>query len=125
MTSSQQIPSHRLYRIQRTADAIHHELALILKKANDPRFSRVTITQVQLSPDFAYAKVFFRLLDEMELKDVQAALKKGTGFFRYELAHAAAFRSVPKITFIYDAPVSRGKNLADLLDPASDDESHE
>lgn len=99
------VPSHKLYRIQRTADMIRFELARILKKANDPRFQLITITHVELSTDFAHAKIYFTLLDEEALKAVQAGLKKGMGFFRYELAHSAAFRSVPKLEFVYTPSV--------------------
>lgn len=103
--SSHPVPPHKLYRLQRTADMIRYELANILKKANDPRFHHITITQVELSTDFAYAKIFFTLLDENELKNIQAGLKKAMGFLRYELAHSAAFRSVPKLNFIYVPPL--------------------
>lgn len=100
------VPSHRLYRIQRTADMIRYELARIMKKANDPRFNQITITHVELSKDFAHAKIYFTLLDETILKSIQAGLKKAMGFFRYELAHSAAFRSVPKLEFLYTPPLA-------------------
>ncbi len=101
MTTQPPIPAHRLYRLQRTADMIRHELAQILKKANDSRLHQITLIQVQLSPDFAYAKIFFSLLNEKDLSTTQSALKKAMGFLRYELAHSASFRSIPKLEFIY------------------------
>jgi ribosome-binding factor A len=47
-------------RGQRVADQIQRDLAeLIAMELKDPRVGMITLTEVQLTPDYAHAKIFF------------------------------------------------------------------
>ena len=47
-------------RSQRVADQIQRDLAeLIAMEVKDPRVGMVTLSEVQLTPDYAHAKIFF------------------------------------------------------------------
>ncbi|MBS1172136.1 MAG: rbfA, partial [Proteobacteria bacterium] len=51
-------------RSQRIAEQIQRELAeLIRLEVKDPRVGFITLTGVEVSPDYAHAKVFFSTLD--------------------------------------------------------------
>ena len=51
-------------RTQRVADQLQRELAELLRtEVKDPRIGLVTLTGVEVSPDYAHAKVFFTSLD--------------------------------------------------------------
>ncbi|MEK9776318.1 MAG: ribosome-binding factor A, partial [Quisquiliibacterium sp.] len=46
-------------RAPRVAEQVHHELAeLIRSEVKDPRVGMVTVTGVDLTPDYAYATVY-------------------------------------------------------------------
>lgn len=107
------------HRMQRIAEQIQHELALLLgTKAQDPRFDEVTITAVKVSPDMANATVLISQLDEMRSKQTLHALNKAAGFLRSALAKSLNLRVTPKLHFVYDDTISRGNRIQQLINSA-------
>ena len=109
------------YSVDRTlkvADLIKTELAqLLLYRAGDPRFQKITVTAVRLSRDLGHAKVFFSTIDTHS-EELSILLNKASAYFRCYLAKNMAMRTVPRLHFIYDISVSRGQHLAQLIDEA-------
>ena len=117
-------------RSSRVAEQVQRELAeLIRLELKDPRVGLVTITGVELTPDYAHAKVYFTLLgSEQALRETEQALQHAAGFLRTQLSHRLRLRTVPQLRFVYDASVERGARLSRLIDEAvqaapSDDEA--
>jgi ribosome-binding factor A len=108
-------------RAARIAEEIQHELAgLIHSRLNDPRIGLVTLTGVEVSPDYAHAKVFFtRLGLPAEVKSCLEGLNRAAGFLRAELSHHLGMRGVPQLHFVYDESVERGVHLSRLIDAAA------
>ena len=106
-------------RHQRIAEQIQKELALLIASVQDPRVRMITITAVDLGPDYALAKVFFtKLGDQYQVVNATAGLNHATGFLRAQLAHRMALRTIPRLHFVYDASVERGARLSKLIDEA-------
>ena len=107
-------------RSRRIAEQIQRELSGIIRlELKDPRVGMVTITDVEVSQDHAYAKVFFTLLgDELQVEETARALQHAAGFLRSQLARRIRLRSVPQLEFKYDASVERGARLSRLIDAA-------
>lgn len=79
----------------------------------------ITITDVEVSPDHAYAKVFFTVLgDAAKVEGTVGALQHATGFLRSQLARRIMLRIVPQLQFKYDSSVERGARLSQLIDAA-------
>ena len=114
-------------RVDRVAEQIQRELAeLIGAEIKDPRVGLITLTGVEVSPDYAHAKVFFTTLDEAHLADVKAGLKHAAGFLRHELGRRIRLHTIPELHFKYDASVEQGVRLSKLIDEAVDsDQKHE
>ncbi len=111
-------------RMQRIADQIQRELAVLLNtKAHDPRFHTVSITAVDVSPDMANATVLVSQLNENHVKETLSALNKAAGFLRYELAHTLNLRVTPKLRFVYDESISRGQHIDRLIEQAIKEDS--
>ncbi|HSF47691.1 MAG TPA: 30S ribosome-binding factor RbfA [Burkholderiales bacterium] len=112
-------------RPRRVGSQIQRELAEILREElKDPGVGMITITGVDLSPDFAHAKVFFtRLEGNRELPLTIGALKRASGFLRSQLAHRLRLRSVPELHFVYDSSVEAGDRVSRLIDEAVAGES--
>ena len=112
--------ARNIARQRRVAEQIMRELANILREdLNDPRVGMTTLTAVELSPDYSYAKVFFtRLSDPQEVSLTLAALKHASGFLRSQLAHRLSMRSVPELRFVHDSSVERGMRLSQLIEQA-------
>jgi ribosome-binding factor A len=107
-------------RLRRVADQIQKELSGLLRaELKDPRVGMVTLTGVEVSPDLAYAKVFFTMLGDAEaLARTEAGLARAAGFLRSELGHCLKLRITPEIRFVHDASVERGVRLSKLIDDA-------
>jgi ribosome-binding factor A len=113
-------------RTQRVADQLQRELAELLRtEVKDPRIGLITLTGVEVSPDYAHAKVFFTSLDAEHLKAIEAGLKRAAGFLRHELGQRIRLHTIPELHFVYDASVERGMRLSRLIDEALDaDQKH-
>ncbi len=107
-------------RTRRIAEQIQRELAeLVQLELKDPRIGLVTLTDVEVSQDYAHAKIYFTLLGEArQVPPALLGLQHAAGFLRSQLAHRLQTRVVPQLHFIYDSSVERGVKLAHLIDEA-------
>ena len=114
-------------RSDRVADQIQRELAnLIQFEIKDPRVGMVTITAVEVSKEFEYARIYFTVLgDEKTRKATEEGLHRAAGFLRRELAHRLKLRSTPSLQFMYDESIDRAVKMSKLISTAIDsEESH-
>lgn len=108
-------------RNQRMADLLQRELAVILQReVKDPRLDMITISEVVVSPDMSYAKVYVTIFstDETKITENIKILNKMTGFLRSLLGKRIKARIVPQLKFIYDSTMIKGNRLAKLIDDA-------
>ena len=107
-------------RSLRVADQIQRELAdLLHHEIKDPRINQVTITAVEVSRDYAYAKVYYTTLDGQENnRAVEKGLEHADGFLRSSLSKRINLRQIPQLVFIYDKSIERGAHLSKLIDEA-------
>lgn len=107
-------------RSERVAEQIRRELAeLIRLELKDPRISLVTLTDVEVTPDYAHAKVFFTSLAGAEHHtDLVSGLRHASGFLRRELGRRIRIHTLPELHFVYDSSVERGTRLSQLIDAA-------
>ncbi len=106
----------------RVAEQVHHELAeLVRAEVKDPRVGMVTITGVELTPDYAYATVYFSVLpdDEAALANTLAGLRRAAGFLRSQLGRRVRIHTTPELRFVHDASVERGMAMSKLIDEAN------
>jgi len=106
-------------RCDRVSEQIQRELAeLIRLEIKDPSIGLVTLTGVEVSPDYAHAKVYFSTLDDAHLSDILSGLKRAAGFLRHELGRRIRLHHLPELHFEYDASVAQGVRLSTLIDEA-------
>ena len=109
-------------RSLRVADQIQKDLSEILTfELKDPRVGLVTITEVQVTPDYAYARIFFTTLHDSEedIKETLFGLEKANGFIRNQLSKRLHIHTLPQLRFEYDRSVVRGMALSELIDQAN------
>lgn len=106
-------------RSERLASQIQRELAgLIQHGLKDPRLAALSILEVQVSKDLAYARVFFSVLKVEDAPVCLEALDRASGFLQREIGKKLKSRVTPKLSFIYDDTDIRGRQLSDLIDSA-------
>lgn len=108
--------------MQRVADQIQRDLAeIIAYELKDPRVAMITITEVQVTPDYAHAKVFFTMLsdDKETIKNTLQGLSKAAGFIRAQLGRRLSIHTIPEPHFVHDTSAARGMELSRLIDEAN------
>lgn len=106
----------------RVADQIQRDLSeIIAYELKDPRVGMITITEVQVTPDYAHAKIFFTMLkdDEESVKNTVEGLTKACGFIRGQLGRRLTIHTLPQLHFVHDTSISRGMALSNLIDQAN------
>ena len=96
---------------------IQRELSELLRReVRDPRVGMVTLTSVDVSPDFSHAKVLFTCLDPAHVEEAGRGLQRAAGFLRSQLARRLKLYSTPELRFEYDESIERGDRLHRLID---------
>ena len=102
-------------RAFKVADQIQRDLAdLIARELKDPRVGMVTIQAVEVTPDYAHAKVFFSLLTGDPVETAQG-LNAAAGFLRSGLFKRLHIHTVPTLHFVYDRTTERAADMNALL----------
>lgn len=95
-----------------------------MREMKDPRVIGVTFTAVDVTTDLEHAKVWFTVYGA-DQEAARKGLASAAGFLRSELAQRMSLRTVPKLSFVYDASVERGAHLSELIDQAvAEDRKH-
>ena len=108
-------------RADRVIEQIRRELADLLQfEVKDPRVKLVSITDIELTPDYAHAKVFFTSLQATEkVPDITRGLQAASGYLRRELGRRIRIHTTPDLHFHYDNSIERGASLSQLIDQAN------
>jgi ribosome-binding factor A len=102
----------------RVADQIQRDLAeMIPREVKDPRVGFVTIQSVEVTPDYAHAKVYFSVLTG----DAEASaegLNAAAGYLRSLLFKRLHIHTVPTLHFVYDRTPERAADMNALISKA-------
>ena len=105
-------------RCLRVNDQIQRDVAELIRDLKDPRISNmITITNVEVTPDYAHAKVFFSLLvgDPVACEE---GLNEAAGFIRNGLFKRLQIHTVPTLHFHFDRTTERAAELNALINQA-------
>jgi ribosome-binding factor A len=107
--------SERYSRSDRVSEAIRRELAqLIATELKDPRVGMVTLQGVEVTPDYAHAKVFFSVL-KGDPAQTQEGLDQAAGFLRAGLFKRLHIHTVPTLHFQFDRTTERAADMNALI----------
>ena len=114
-------------RADRVAERIAEELAVVFQRqVSDPRFEMLTVTDVEVDRELAYATIYVSSLsDEVNKEEVLAALTGAQGFLRRQLAPRINLRSFPRLRFRWDPTPDRGARIDELLDLLKQEEGQQ
>ena len=110
-------------RTDRVSQEVKKAVALILQKEfNDPKLGMITVSDVEVSRDIAYAKIYVTFLfDEQEKVDYgMEVLTEASGYIRSLLGKAVKLRVTPELTFVYDKTLTEGIALANAVTSATE-----
>ncbi len=98
----------------KVADQIQRDIAELIRELKDPRIGMVTLQGVEVTPDYAHAKVFFSVL----VGDAEAtgeALNQSAGFLRNGLFKRLHIHTVPTLHFHFDRTTERAADMNALI----------
>jgi ribosome-binding factor A len=106
------------FRVQKVSAQVQEELSdLIIHRMKDPGVAFTSITDVKMSPDLRNATVRVSVLgSEAEMAATMAALDRGRGFLRRELAaRLSNLRFAPELRFVEDDSIAYSVRVSQLL----------
>ena len=105
-------------RAKRVGQQIQRALSeLIRRELRDPRLGMITLTDVRMSPDLGYAKVYYSVLGA-DPHLAQEILTQAAEFLRGPLGRALGIRHSPELRFVQDELIESGARLSALINEA-------
>ncbi|WP_295640919.1 30S ribosome-binding factor RbfA [uncultured Methylibium sp.] len=102
----------------RVADQIQRDVAELIRELKDPRVGMVTVQAVEVSADYAHAKVFFSVLMG-DPAECETALNEAAGWLRNSLFKRLQIHTVPTLHFQFDRTTERAADLNALIHQAN------
>jgi len=104
-------------RLQRIADRIQQELAeMVVKEIADPRLDGISITDVKVDRELAYADVYVSAIEgSVRSKEIISGLEHASGFLRKSLTDRIELRVFPRLRFHWDPTPERADHIESLL----------
>ena len=102
----------------RVADQIQRDVAELIRDLKDPRIGMITVQAVEVTPDYAHAKVFFSVLMG-DPTECQLALNEAAGWLRNGLFKRLQIHTVPTLHFQFDRTIERAAELSALINKAN------
>jgi ribosome-binding factor A len=105
-------------RGHRVADQIQRDVAELVRELKDPRVGMVTINAVEVTPDYAHAKVYFSVLVG-DAAECETGLNEAAGWLRNALFKRLQLHTVPTLHFQFDRTTERAADLSALITRAN------
>lgn len=88
---------------------------ILLFELHDEHIGFVTVTDIKMSNDYQYARIYVSFLNAKNPINNLAALKKAKGFIRSSLSKKMDIWKIPQIEFLIDDSFEKAKKLDDVL----------
>lgn len=111
-------------RVRRVAERIRNDLAEVLQRSTaDPRLEGVTVTDVEVDRELAFATIYVTALQgEERREEILKGLRHASGFLRTALAQRVPLRAFPQLRFRWDESLEQGTRIDALLKAVRDEE---
>ena len=108
------------YRLKRVQNLLRDQISAMIMRGvvKDPRVtSMVSITEVKVSKDIAYADIFVSSLEgKKKLQKAVAALNHAAGFIQHKLRDNIHLRTTPVLRFKADPAIERGFRMTKTIE---------
>ena len=109
-------------RTRRVGQLLKEEISrLLLRDVKDARVGMVTVTDVEVTSDLKYAKVFVQIVGDDKRKDEGLeGLASAAGYMRSRLGRELHLRRMPELRFEIDHTTERAARIHELLAEVED-----
>jgi ribosome-binding factor A len=104
-------------RLQRINDRIREELSeMLLQEISDPRLEGISITDVKVDRELAYADIFVSALEgSVRWQEIHEGLQHAAGYLRRQLSQRVELRVFPRLRFRWDPTFERAERIEQLI----------
>lgn len=104
-------------RKQRISERIREELSeMLLQEVSDPRLSGISVTDVEVDRELAYANIYVSALEgSSRAQEILDGLEHAQGFLRRELSQRIELRTFPRLRFHWDSTYERAEKIEQLI----------
>ncbi len=104
-------------RLERISDRIKEDLSeILIKEISDPRLAGVSITDVRVDRELAYADVYVSSIEgKIRSEEILAGLEHAQGFLRYTLSKQIELRVFPRLRFHWDPTPERAEEIERII----------
>lgn len=97
---------------EKLKDAINMALRQTIK---DPRLTMVSVTRVELTPDYSHAKVYWDTFDVQNRGKIKEGMDGVASKLRSILAKEMNIRHTPSLSLFYDSQFEDERKIEELL----------
>lgn len=114
-------------RLNRISERIREELSeIMVMQIHDPRLAGVSITDVEIDRELAYAEIYFSCVEgASRTEDILDGFLHAQGFLRSELASRVDLRSFPRLRFRWDPTFERAERIEKLFAQLDDEKNQQ
>jgi len=103
-------------RTSRVGEMVRDALVLVFRQdLKDVQLGLTSVTEVEVSPDLHFARVYLSGLDENETKLKVGELQNVRGRIRHYLGQRIRLRYTPELDFKFDETTMRASRIESLL----------
>lgn len=105
-------------RLTRIGDRIQQEISemLVRQELQDPRLIGVTITDVKVDRELAFASIYVSALEGSERsKEILEGFESASSYIRKLLSMRIELRSFPRLRFFWDPTPERADRIEQIL----------
>ncbi len=113
-------------RLKKIEDRFRQEMSemLVRQEISDPRLAGVTITDVKIDRELAFASIYVSALEGSERsKEVLEGFESASGYIRKLLASRIELRSFPRLRFYWDPTPERADRIEEILASIRDEDN--
>ena len=115
-------------RLIRISDRIRQEISemLVKQEIHDPRLLGVTITDVNIDRELAFASIYVSAFEgSSRSKEILDGFQSASSFIRKNLAERIELRSFPRLRFYWDPTPERADRIDQLFAQIRQDEQND
>ena len=107
----------RSVRLERINSELQKVINYIIdQELRDPQIdAMISVTNVDTTPDLAYARVYISSIGKTPTDEVVARIKGAGGFIRGEVSKKIKLRITPRLEFIKDSSLEYGNKIDNIL----------
>ena len=105
--------NHKIERI--ASDIIKYLNNIILTEIDDGILKTITLTDISVSKDLSYAKVYFTSISDLDKEEIVKEVNNNAPFLRGKLAKLIEIRNIPELKFIYDETIEYATKIEKII----------